>query len=83
MKNYLAEVSKAMKRLLGSHQLFIQSENLNLEANKEILWQIFFNLIENSIIHGFENINEGTIHINIVADEDELIINYQDSGCGI
>ncbi|GAW97693.1 hybrid sensor histidine kinase/response regulator [Colwellia marinimaniae] len=83
IKDFFVEVRKAMRRLLGSHQLVIQSENLNLVANKEILWQIFFNLIENSIIHGFENITEGTIHINIVADEDELIINYQDSGCGI
>jgi len=83
MQDFLAEIKESLAVLLGSHQLHYQCDDISIEANKETLWHIFFNLIENSIIHGFEQSEEGIIQINIVQESDELIINYQDNGKGI
>ncbi len=85
MLQFLDEVKKGIQPVLGKHQLFIQSADFNYFGSKEILWQIFFNLIENSIVHGFKDKynDAGMIHINITEDNDDVIINYQDDGCGI
>ncbi len=52
-------------------------------GSKDLLWQIFYNLIENSIIHGFKDMDKGTIHINISDNNNDIVINYHDDGCGI
>jgi len=83
MLQLLEEIKTSIKPVLGIHQLFIQCEEFNFVSNKEVLWQIFFNLIENSIIHGFKNIEAGMIHINITEDHGNVMINYQDNGCGV
>lgn len=83
MPAFLKEIKKGLSLILGEHQLIIQCDNFNFFGVKEVLWQIFFNLIENSIIHGFKETESGMIHINIIAHEDNIIINYQDDGVGI
>ena len=83
MQEFLKEVQSSVLVLLGPHQLYIQSEDFQIVCHKASLWQILFNLIENSIIHGFENMDIGSIHINVTANNEEVIINYQDNGCGI
>lgn len=45
--------------------------------------QILINLILNSIYHAFEDIEGGTITINIMNLSDQLHINYSDDGSGI
>lgn len=45
--------------------------------------QIIINLIMNSIIHGFENRENGDIHIAIMPLSNQLNIQYQDNGVGI
>ena len=40
-------------------------------------------MIMNSLIHGFENIVQGTININIQQVDDSLLIQYSDDGKGI
>jgi len=83
MPIFLKETKKALSPLLNNHQCLIQCNNFNFFGTKEALWQIFFNLIENSIIHGFKAIDSGMIHINIIEDDNDVVINYQDNGCGI
>ncbi len=83
MPIFLKETKKALSPLLNNHQCLIQCNNFNFFGTKEALWQIFFNLIENSIIHGFKAIESGMIHINIIEGDNDVVINYQDNGCGI
>jgi len=83
IRQFLKEVQSSVQGLLGSHQLSIQSEDIQITLHKESLWQILFNLIENSIIHGFEHMTIGTIHINVTSNNEDIVINYQDDGCGI
>lgn len=45
--------------------------------------QIFMNLIDNSIIHGFGYDNPGRIEINAKLSSDNLIVEYKDNGKGM
>lgn len=45
--------------------------------------QIVTNLIMNSIIHGFDNQNDGRISINIKDNDDKVTILFSDNGKGI
>lgn len=83
MSALLKEIKKSLTPILGDHQLLIQCDNFNFFSTKDVLWQIFFNLIENSIIHGFKEISSGMIHINIIENIDDICINYQDNGQGV
>lgn len=83
MPTFLKETKKALSPLLNNHQCFIQCNKFNFFGTKEALWQIFFNLIENSVIHGFKAIDSGMIHISIIEGDNDIVINYQDNGCGI
>lgn len=66
-------------KLLEANSLLNQTVNeINAEFEK-------VNLIENSIIHGFKHIEVGMIHINVTvtSTDSEVILNFQDDGCGI
>ena len=45
--------------------------------------QILTNLLLNSLIHGFEGLNEGVIKITVKEEEQNIIMTYTDSGKGI
>lgn len=59
------------------------SASLNIKSYPGAYSQIFTNLIMNSLIHGFEDIKEGSIDINIYKDNSNLLIKYKDDGKGI
>ena len=48
-----------------------------------ILWQVFSNLIMNSIIHGYANADMGSINIAAQLNGDVVTIVYSDVGCGM
>ncbi|WP_085299053.1 sensor histidine kinase [Cognaticolwellia mytili] len=59
-------------------------ENSNIYCHAGALSQIFTNLIINSIIHGFKDINRGIITINVrLTGDDQAHITYQDNGHGL
>jgi len=45
--------------------------------------QIVGNLIMNSLLHGFENVETGEIVISAEADVDHVRVHYRDNGCGM
>ncbi len=45
--------------------------------------QILTNFLMNSLVHGFEHIEKGLIHINIQRCGDNICLNYTDNGCGM
>lgn len=54
--------------------------SLKIRANQNDFIQIFKNLLDNSIKHGFQNNREGTIGIRTLLTQDNLIIEYWDNG---
>ena len=60
------------------------ADNLVVESKAGPINQIMINLIMNSIIHGFEDVNKGQIDITIESvDDTKVSIEFKDNGKGI
>lgn len=58
-------------------------EEIRLYGKPIKYYRIVENLISNSIEHGFENMDTGSIYINVFVEGEFLKINYCDTGKGI
>lgn len=69
----------------SDHRVTINCKSdLHIECYAGSFTQIFTHLILNSLMHGFENKQQGEIIIDInESDTHQLIINFQDNGVGI
>ncbi|MBS3797481.1 HAMP domain-containing sensor histidine kinase [Pseudoalteromonas sp. BDTF-M6] len=86
LKAYLGEVIRSLHPKLKhtEHEINIQCPDdlvLNLPAGA--ISQIFTNLIMNSLIHGFEGVQHGHIDILIRDQDERVLIEYSDDGCGV
>jgi signal transduction histidine kinase len=84
--NYLDDilVSLRLKLKRTKHKIDIECpKDINIYSIPGAYGQIFTNLVLNSLIHGFENIEEGLIEINISINNQELNIIYKDNGNGV
>ncbi|WP_339878460.1 ATP-binding protein [Pseudidiomarina gelatinasegens] len=59
------------------------ADDINVRCPAGAFAQIFTNLIINSLIHGFENKQDGEIDIVIKRIDDKLEITYNDNGKGL
>ena len=58
-------------------------EDLEYDSYPGALAQIMTNLIINTLIHGYDNGDEGRIIIDVKVDHNYLIVKYSDEGKGI
>jgi signal transduction histidine kinase len=59
-------------------------DNFEVESNAGPINQLMMNLILNSIIHGFEDMDKGQIDISIESVDDTMVcIEFKDNGKGI
>ncbi|MER2492980.1 PAS domain-containing sensor histidine kinase [Catenovulum sediminis] len=69
------------------HQVKLDiSENVELYSYPGPLSQVFINLVNNSLSHGFKNIGSGDITLTLfdyASGDDEVLILYRDNGLGI
>ncbi|MFO7558138.1 MAG: PAS domain S-box protein [Desulfobacterales bacterium] len=66
------------------HKISIQCpENLEIISSPGAFSQIITNLFMNSLIHGFDGIETGAIRIRISAENNNLLLFYQDNGVGM
>jgi len=83
---HLNNVLRTVKTLFKRKNYHIEinlDENLNLITYPSAWNQILTNLLMNSHIHGFEDIQEGEISIDFSEHNGYLILNYKDNGSGI
>ncbi|MBC3764832.1 sensor histidine kinase [Neptunicella marina] len=86
IKVYLGEIIQSLAPQLKKtkHQIDIDCpDDLELYCAPGIIAQIFTNMIMNSVIHGFEDIEYGHIQINVSKSASKVIINYKDDGKGM
>lgn len=77
-------VSLRLKLKRTKHRIELKCPNdLTIFSIPGAFGQIFTNLVLNSLIHGFENIEEGIIYIDISRNDNELNIIYKDNGAGV
>jgi len=86
LNDYLQEIIRSLQPHFKKTKHHIEvncPENLVLSCPAGAISQIFTNLLMNSLIHGFEDINEGQIHISVVDEGNVVDINYSDNGKGL
>lgn len=80
---FLKEIQVSLSSLIGEHTFEYSGGDVSMKCAKSTLWQVLYNLIENSVEHGFTENKAGEIYINIIEDGDDILMHYQDNGIGI
>jgi signal transduction histidine kinase/ligand-binding sensor domain-containing protein len=86
LTEYLKEVMQALTPLLRNKNIALNIDgdnDINIISYPGPIYQILTNLINNSLKHGFEHRESGTISINVNKAGDNIIIIYTDNGKGI
>ncbi len=83
---YIDEIIQSLHPKLKktNHSIKVHCDkNIDIYSHPGAIAQIIINLIINSILHGFEDINRGEITIEISLDKQRLYLDYQDNGIGM
>ncbi|MBT5109166.1 MAG: HAMP domain-containing histidine kinase [Rhodospirillaceae bacterium] len=83
---YLEEVLVSLRPQLKQtqHDVIVECDpEIELNNDPGSLAQVVTNLVMNSLIHGFEGVEKGDIHMKVVEDGDALVFEYSDSGRGM
>ncbi len=83
---YIGEVLISLKPKYKrtGHQVEVRCpEDLVIRSSPGAFMQIITNLVENSLLHGFEGIEKGLISINIEKADQRLVFEYADNGNGM
>jgi signal transduction histidine kinase len=86
VKTYIDELLLSIrpKYKKTKHAITVQCpDDLEINSYPGAFAQIMTNLIMNSLIHGFEEIEAGHIDIHVTADENRIQIIYKDDGKGM
>lgn len=86
LKEYILSIIYNLKPSLKGtkHQILVNSnEPIYLNSYPGAVYQIFINLITNSLQHGFKELKNGIIKIHLKKLEDCVEIDYKDNGIGI
>jgi signal transduction histidine kinase len=86
LKDYINEViqSLAPKLKKTKHKIKLDCDpSIVIYTHAGALSQILTNLIVNSLLHGFENIEQGEITIKIYKEGNQVHLHYSDNGHGI
>jgi len=83
---YIHEIMRSLQPHFKKtrHQVEINcADNIILDCPAGAISQIFTNLLMNSLIHGFENMEQGQIRITVTDDSNNIDIRYTDNGKGL
>ena len=87
IKTYVEEIfltNHNKLKLIPVEISIIADDNIKINTSPGVIAQILNNLIQNSVIHGFENFKgKAKISVLLKTKEEELIIEYIDNGQGI
>jgi signal transduction histidine kinase len=86
IKEYIEEILLSMRPILkkSPHEVIVECpDNLIVETIPGAISQILNNMINNSIIHGLNNIEKGYMKITVIKEVNSFIICYQDNGKGL
>ena len=86
LKEYLSDLIVSLNPVIKKtrHTLHLEGDNsLEVEAAAGSVSQIFTNLIMNSLKHGFEGVEKGSIYINVSKEDKNAVVNYRDDGKGM
>lgn len=86
LKAYLQKIIQSLDPKFEAKGIQIEivcDEEITIESYPGVFAQIFTNLVMNSVVHGFEDKEEGNIRIAAEREDRRLNMLYQDNGKGI
>ncbi|XPV74766.1 MAG: ATP-binding protein [Desulfovibrio sp.] len=86
LKEYLTELIKSLAPKLEAtpHSFELECpDNIHIQTLPGSLAQIITNLINNSLLHGFEGIEDGHMSLTIEQSGPSIIMKYHDNGVGM
>lgn len=86
LKEYLNEIVLSLRPKLRRGKIkvsVIAPDDLEIVCSPGALYQVFTNLIVNSLFHAFDEDSSGNITIECRRKENDLILSYRDDGKGI
>ena len=86
MKEYSQDVIRSLYPRLKGKKVKISldiDDQLELNSYPGAFSQILTNLVLNSMVHGFENIDRGAINVSAHMKDGDLNLEYRDDGKGI
>ena len=85
IKSYLKEVFDSLAPLTKGKQLEIdiEGEDFELHTYPGAIYQVITNLLNNSMIHGFEGVETGNIKVSIYQDKEFWHLCYDENGKGM
>lgn len=82
LENHIMSLRPMLKK--GAHSVQLQcDDDIVLKSYAGALGQIVSILIMNSLLHGFEEMSNGAITIDVAAQADDIVLSYRDNGKGI
>lgn len=84
INNTLISLKPKLKRT--KHRINVNCgihDNIQIQSYPGAFSQIITNLINNSLMHGFENIESGEIDISLSENKNNIYITYTDNGKGL
>lgn len=86
LHDLVAGVNATLAHLLrsGQHQLHVEvPQGIRMEGYPGALEQVLTNLVQNSLLHGFEGRSGGLIRISAHVDREQVQLDYEDNGLGM
>lgn len=85
LKEYIHEVllSLRSKYKRTKHTINVEGDDVELDSYPGAIMQVLTNLLMNTLTHGFDGIEAGTIDIRVQDDEEAVRMVYSDDGVGM
>ncbi len=86
LNEFLTEIKSTMHHMFKNNQFELNldlAEDVELNSYPGVLSQIISNLINNSVMHGFEGLESGEILVTTKPGQDKVQITVKDTGNGM
>jgi PAS domain S-box-containing protein len=86
LKHYIDEVFISLRPRYKrtQHEITVNCpDTIKLNSYPGVFMQVLTNLVMNSLLHGFDNIEKGQISIDITDNDQTVLIVYKDNGKGM
>jgi signal transduction histidine kinase/ligand-binding sensor domain-containing protein len=86
LKTYIEDVFHSLAPLVKGKNINIHvtgSDTVLLTTYPGAIYQVLTNLLNNSVLHGFEQQGQGEVVVSIAVDETSWYLNYTDDGAGM
>ncbi|WP_339348839.1 ATP-binding protein [uncultured Alteromonas sp.] len=86
LNDYIRDIIKSLKPSFkhNNHEIVVSCpEDLYIRCAPGAIAQIVTNMIVNSLVHGFEDTNDGKITLDVSTDNNTIEMRYRDNGKGL